>query len=157
VIIETSDEQGTLDTLDQLRSALEGNSQVVITPLGIEGEGFQIAIRDTPIQIPVVVRDDRLVAGLGEASVEQALSPDETLGGSEAFSTVMDDLGDDFDPALFVDFEPIVTLVESTGEVASDPDYAEVKPYLDALDFLAGGVRTDGDRTTFRLVLGVDG
>jgi Protein of unknown function (DUF3352) len=157
VVVETSDEQATLDTLDQLRSALERNSQVVIAPLEIEGEGFQIAIRDTPIQIPVVVRDDRLVAGLGEASVEQALSPVETLGDSDSFSSVIGDLGDDFDPALFVDFEPIVQLIESTGEVAGDPGYAEVKPYLDAIDFLAGGVRADGDRTTFRLVLRVDG
>jgi Protein of unknown function (DUF3352) len=157
VIVETSDEEATLDTLDQLRSALERNPQVVITPLTIEGEGFQIAIRETPVQIPVVVRDGRLVAGLGEASVEQALSPDETLGESETFSAVTDDLGDDFEPTVLVDFEPILQLVESTGEVASDPDYAEVKPYLDALDFLAGGVRTEGDRTTVRLVLGLDG
>jgi Protein of unknown function (DUF3352) len=157
VIVETSDEDATLDALDQLRAALERDDQVAITPLTIEGEGFQVAIRDTPVQIPVVVRDDRLIAGLGEASVEQALSPDETLGDSDTFSKVTDDLGDEFEPMLLVDFEPIVELVESTGQVASDPDYAEVKPYLDALDFLAAGVRTESDRSIVRLVLGVDG
>jgi len=157
LIIETDDEAATLRTLDQVRSALERSSDFEITPLSAGGQGFQIVVPETPVQMPIVVQDGRLVAGLGEASVEQALSPDEPLTDSEAFDSVAGALGDDFRPLILIDAEPIVQLVESTGVSTSDSDYAEAKPYLDAIDFFAAGVREDGDRSTVRFVLGVDG
>ena len=83
------------------------------------------------------------------------LSPDETLDESDRFNAAKDALGDDITPSFYLDFLPIVQLVESTGQATTDPDYQAAKPYLDALDFLAAGTKTDGDRMIASLVLGV--
>ncbi len=83
------------------------------------------------------------------------LSPDETLDDSDRFNAARDALGDDVTPSFYLDFLPILQLIESAGEASSDPDYQMAKPYLDALDFFAAGSKIDGDRTTGSFVLGV--
>jgi Protein of unknown function (DUF3352) len=156
LVVETDDEDATLRALDRLRTALESEPVVEIAPLEIEGEGFELRFPGAPVQVPIVVRDGKLVAGLGDASVEEALDPDERLGESDASGILTEALGEDFEPTVLIDFEPVVELIESTGAASDDPDFAAAKPYLDALDFLAAGQRSDGGRTTLRIVLGVD-
>ena len=86
---------------------------------------------------------------------EEALSPDETLADSDRFGNATEALGDDMTTSFYLDFLPILQLVESSGQAASDPDYQSAKPYLDALDFLAAGSKIDGDRALGSVVLGV--
>ena len=59
----------------------------------------------------VVQRDDKVVAGLAD-SVDDVLSPSSTLGDSDAFNSAADALGEDFAPVAFVDFVPLLQLVE---------------------------------------------
>ena len=99
-------------------------------------------------------RDDKVVAGLAD-SVEEVLSPSSTLGDSDAFSSAADALGEDFAPAAFVDFVPLLQLVESFPQAQSDPDYQSAKPYLDHLDYFVLGGRRDEDRAEVRMVLGL--
>jgi hypothetical protein len=156
LIIETSDEQATLEALEPVREAIDREPSLETEPLEIEGEGFEVVIAEVPIQIPVVVRDDRLTVGLGTDSVEEALEPDEPLTDSDAFSAAAAELGEDVEPTFFFDFEPLVELVESTGQAEGDPDYEQAKPYLDALDHLLFGQAVEDDRLRFRISLGVD-
>ena len=156
VIVETSDEQATLDALERLRETLEREPSIELEPLDIEGGGFEIVIVGAPVQVPVVVREGRLVVGLGTDSVEEAFAAGEPLGESEALEAATEELGDDLEPTFFFDFEPLVELVESTGQAAGDPGYAEAKPYLDALDFLVVGQTSEDERVRFRATLGVD-
>lgn len=155
LIVETSDEAATLEALDSLRAVLDRDPSVEIQPLELEGEGFEVALLGAPVQIPIVVRDGRLVAGLGSESVEEAFGAEEPLGDSDGFSAASAEL-DDLEPSFYFDFEPLVELIESTGQAADDPGYAEAKPYLDALDFLVFGQALDDERLRFRVSLGLD-
>ena len=56
-------------------------------------------------------------------------------------------------PSFFVNFAPILDLVDSTGQ--SDADIESARPYLNALDFLIGGSKVDGDRSVAGFTLGV--
>ena len=102
-----------------------------------------------------LLADGKVIAGLGEDSIDTALDPDSTLGDSETFERAADTL-DGATASVFLDFEPIVELIEGTGQATSDPDYQQAKPYLDALDYFTVGTSLDDDRATARIVLGVD-
>ena len=79
--------------------------------------------------------------------------PSETLADSDTFQAAEDDLGDGLTPSFFVNFAPILDLVDSTGQ--TDADIESARPYLNALDFLIGGSKVDGDRSVAGFTLGV--
>ncbi len=155
LVLETSDEQASARTLDQLRRALGKNPAVSVEPLTEGGEhGFSLTPAGAPIQLQVAQRGDKVVAGLAD-SVSDVFSPSSTLGDSDAFNSAADALGEDFAPVTFVDFVPLFQLVESFPQAQGDPDYRSAKPYLDHLDYLVLGGRRDQDRAEVRMVLGL--
>jgi hypothetical protein len=107
-----------------------------------------------PVQIQFVQEDGKVVVGLGSESVDQVYSPDSTLADAEAFQAATDALGD-FAPVAFIDFVPLLQLLESFQQVSEDPDYQQAKPYLDHLDSLGVGGRSEGGRASVRIVLGL--
>jgi hypothetical protein len=96
-----------------------------------------------------------VVAAVGGATVDDVLSPSDTLADSDSFSSAQDALGDGIDPSFYVDFGPILDLVQSTGQATADPSYQAALPYLSALDYLVGGTGIDGDRVNGSFVLGL--
>ena len=117
-------------------------------------EGFSLSPAGFPISFQVVQRDDKVVAGLAD-SVEDVLSPSSTLGDSDVFKSATDALGEDFAPAAFVDFVPLLQLVGSFSQASDDPDYRSAKRYLDHLDYFVLGGRRDQDRAELKMVLGL--
>jgi Protein of unknown function (DUF3352) len=152
IVMETSDEQGTAELVSRLQTALARQRELKITKTDA---GFDVTISGAPVGGHVAVEDGKLVIAAGAATVDDVLEPDEALDESDRFNAAKDALGEDVTPSFYLDFLPILQLVEATGEATSDPDYQMAKPYLDALDFLAAGNRVDGDRTIASLVLGV--
>jgi hypothetical protein len=156
LVVETSDEQASAETLDQLRRALSGSSSLSVSPLSENGEqGFSITPRGAPIQIQFVQRDGKVVVGLGSDSVNQVFSPSSTLGDSDVFTSATDALGSDFSPVALIDFVPLFQLVDSFPQAAQDPSYLQAKAYLDHLDYLILGGRSESGRGSVRMVLGL--
>ncbi len=112
-------------------------------------------MQSPPFTAEFAVRDSKFVVAAGSEDVASVLSPDETLADSERFSSVTGNLGDGETPTFFLDFPPLVELIESQGQASSDPDYQAAAPYLHALDYLVGGSSVADGRTTGTLVLGV--
>jgi hypothetical protein len=155
LVLETSDQQASIRTLEQLRRELGNDSRLSVEPLtDSSDEGFSVSPAGVPISFTVVQHDGKVVAGLA-ASVEDVLSPSSTLEDSDAFDSAADALGEDFAPLTFVDFVPMLKLIESIPQAAEDPDYQRAKPYLDNLDYFVLGTRSDGDRAELRMVLGL--
>jgi len=154
-VLETDDEQASAGTLDRLRRALGDDPRLSVEPLThTDDEGFSFSPAGVPISFTVVQHDGKVVAGLA-ASVEDVLSPSSTLEDSDAFDSAADALGEGFAPLTFVDFVPMLELIESFPQAAEDPDYQSAKPYLDNLDYFVLGTRSDGDRAELRMVLGL--
>jgi hypothetical protein len=152
--LETTDEDASEATLDDLERTLGEIRSLRIEPLDGDEPGFTISPSDAPVQIVVAQREGRVVAGLGEKSIDAVLEPDDSLGDSDAFGSAADALGDDYAASFFLDFEPMLELIESVG-ADDDPDFQSAKPYLDHLDYVVAGQRRDGDRNVMRLVLGL--
>jgi hypothetical protein len=156
LVLETSDEQASAQTLDDLKRTLSADRSVQISPLSTPGEqGFSLSPAGVPIQVQFVQRDGKVVVGLGSGSVDQVFSPSSTLGDSDAFKAAESSLGDDFPPVAFLDFVPLLQLIEGFQQVAQDPGYQQAKPYLDHLASLAVGGRSEGSRALVRIVLGL--
>jgi Protein of unknown function (DUF3352) len=154
LVVETNDQDASARTLDQIRRALGREPGLSVEPLtDADVEGFSLSPAGFPISFQVVQRDDKVVAGLAD-SVEDVLSPSSTLGDSDAFNSAADALGEDFAPAAFVDFVPLLQLVNSFPQANDDPDYRSAKRYLDHLDYFVLGGRRE-DRAELKMVLGL--
>ncbi len=156
LVVNTSDEQASAKTLDDLQRALSSSRSVRISPLsGDEGDGFTLSPAGAPVQVQFVQRDGKVVVGLGSDSVDQVFSPSSTLDDSDAFNAATGALGDEFPPVTFIDFVPLFQLVEGFPQASADPDYQRAKPYLDHLDYLVVGGHSEDDRGSARIVLGL--
>jgi hypothetical protein len=156
LVIGTNDEQASAQTLEGLQGALSRNRSVNVSPLATGGEqGFSLSPAGAPIQIQFVQRDGKVVVGLGSDSVDEVFSPSSPLGEKDAFQAATDALGGDFSPVAFVDFLPLLQLLDSFSQVSDDPDYQQAKPYLDHLDYLVLGGQSQGERASVRVVLGL--
>ena len=103
--------------------------------------------------IEIAQEGDKLVIGYGAGSAEASLAPAQTLSDSPTFSAAkgqVSSLGTD----LFLNLQSIFSLAESSG-AKSDPQFAQAKPYLDALNYVVTGSGSSGDKAEFKAVLGL--
>ena len=156
LVLQTTDQQASGQTLSELQRALARRPSVRVSPLSAAGEqGFSLSLAGTPIPLDFVQRDGKVVVGLGSDSVDQVFSPSSTLSGSDAFKAATGALGGDYSPVSFIDFVPLFALVDSFPQTAGDPSYQAAKPYLDHLDYLILGAKPEGNRASVRAVLGL--
>ena len=163
LVIESTDPAASAQLLTKLQGVISRQAdpkELKVQPLASTGgdTGFQLVdpTGELPQPIQVVQRGDRIVAGYGAGSVEQALSPQSgaaALSGSPGFTGAQEAIGD-LGIDAFLSFAPVFQLAEASGG-ASDPDYQRAKPYLDALDFLAVGSGSEDDRAIARFIVGL--
>lgn len=156
VVLETDDEKAATDALDQIEKTLSRDrafrQDAQIAP-NSQGDGF--TLQSPPFTAELAVRDGKLVAAGGSENVDSVLDPDETLADSERFTTATGNLTDGATPTFFLDFPPLLDLIESQGQATADPSYQEAAPYLHALDYMVAGTAEADDRTVGSFVLGV--
>lgn len=152
VVIESKDDDAAGAALDKLETSLQKERSLQITSTDT---GFAIQVAGAPVGAEVALEDGKLVLAVGGATVADVVSPSETLEDSDRFEEASDSLGDDVTTSFFVDFAPILSLVESTGQATQDPDFQMAKPYIDALDYFVAGGTIDGDRSIGSIVLGI--
>jgi len=150
MVITTDDMSGAEDAVSKLQQAVGKARGVKVSP---SQDGFDIQAQGSPLGAQVAIEDDKVVMAAGADTVDDVLSPSETLGDSDTFQAAEDDLGDDLTPSFFINFAPILDLIDSTGQ--SDSDIESARPYLNALDFMIGGSKVDGDRSVAGFTLGV--
>lgn len=149
--IETDDEAAAAAAIEKLRRALNRVESILVRPTP---SGIKLQTTGTPIGAEVSIEDGKVVAAVAGTTVEDVLNPPAALSDSEPFGDATEALGDGLDPSAFIDFEAILALVESTGQV--QPDLEAARPTLEALDFLIAGSSGDADgRSVARVVLGL--
>ncbi len=151
ITIESSDDDAAADTLNQLGRALGRQPGLRVSRTA---EGFQVIGADTPVGAEVALRDGTVVVAFLGATVDDVLSPAQMLSGSGSYEAASAALGEEIEPQFFLDFPPIISLVENLGQGA-DPQFQQAKPVLESLAYLAGGSADIDDRTVSRLILGL--
>ena len=153
LVISSRDRAASARTLAELRSAFARDADVVTERLGPGGPGFSVTPPGAPVEIVFTQRDGKVIIGLGQASIADALSSQQGLAESPAFKSAAAALGG-LEPSLYLDFQPVARLFEVPG-VINDPRFEQIKPYLDRLDYLIAGAGSDRGRALVRIALGV--
>ncbi len=150
LVIETDDEAAARSAIAGLLKAASRQGLTVSKT----ADGFQLGVEGLPVGAEIAIADGKVVLAGAGATIDDVLNPSETLGDSSAFSGASDALGD-LTPAFYLDFETVLSLAESTGQVGGDPGYQAAKPTLDALDYLVAGGNDDGETSNGKIVLGL--
>lgn len=153
LVLESKDQATSAATIERVGKLLERKG-VPVEPLALDGvSGF--SVKDPSMPRPLnVVAGDRVVIAYGDDATRAALDSTDTLGDSAVFDEATAALGDGFTPSAFFDLGAIKTFATSMGATA-DPGFKQgVEPWLEPLNFVVFGSRTEDGRTTQRTVLG---
>jgi Protein of unknown function (DUF3352) len=161
VVIESKDPALSHEAVAKLGEELRkaGGS---VAPASIPGADAAVGVRLSGLPVVLYIADGRdssgdtrFVLGLGEASVETALSPSSTMSSAQTRTAAATALGEGTQPSLIVDFPTLVSLLEAIG-LTEAPEIAPFVPALRGATTLAGGGRSLGNGVErLRLVLGV--
>lgn len=157
VIIETSDPDASDRALAALKRQFRKEGEVRVGKLSVPGggEGYTLTSADLPKPVHIFRRDDRVIAAYGDKAARDAAGAAPALGDDQAFQAAVDSLGDGYEASTYIAMKPIIGLMESTGQVSSDRDWAKTKPYLEAFGALIAGTHKDGDNLTQKVRLTV--
>ncbi len=155
LVFGTSDENASAQTLAEIQKLLQRDGSVSVSPLSGGEPGFKVVPNGAPVEIDVEQIDGKVVLGLGQDSVQNALGASSKLADSDAFNAATGTLGDGITPSFYLDFQPIASFAALAQSSSPDPSLEQAQPYLDRLDYLVAGAGTSGDRTQTRIVLGV--
>jgi Protein of unknown function (DUF3352) len=155
-VIEVTDTERAASAFGKIVGALRTRAQVEARPVRIDGaETAFVLVPETPQRPFVLARsEEKVVVAYGEEAAAAALSPAETLADSDRFDEAESVLGDELDPSLIVAVAPIVSLVESVG--TAGPEWARVRPYLEAFSVFVAGGGSDGNRARGRFAAGLE-
>ncbi len=156
-VVQSSDTKASSKDIEALGKRFQADADAKLGPPSLPGAdaGFSASAPESPQAIEVDQVGDQVVAALGPGQpAENALRPEHKLADDPSFVAGQGALGADFEPLAFVSLSPFFVVAEKGGQ-ATDPQYLAAKPYLQKLDYLMVGSRTDAGRTTLRFAVGV--
>ncbi len=161
VVIDSKDPAASRAAVGKLASALSKSGDEA-TPTTIPGTEAAVEAKITGLPVTLVIADGRgsdgqakFVMGLGETSIQDALSPSSTMSGSSSYSAAQSALGEGIQPSIAVDFATLLSLLEGVG-LSEDPTLSKFVPYLRASTTLSGGGHSlGGGIERLRLVVGL--
>ena len=158
LVVETTDPAATerfLSRLAQLARAQNDDPGTTIGPLSApgDGEGFTVTATELPQPVHVFLDGDRFVVAYGDAAAADAVDPSNTLADAPAFSAAVGSLKG-YNTSFFLDMPAVLSLIDST-EAAADPQWQQVRAYLEPLTALVGGSAGSGNEISqaFKVVI----
>jgi hypothetical protein len=140
---------GKLANLMRSAGAVVSNASIAGTDAAVS-----VKLQGFPAVIFIADGQGKFVLGLGQASVQGALSPSSTLASSSAYSTATATLGGGIEPSLIVEFPTLLGFLEGVG-LTQSPGVSNLVPYLKSLGTLTAGATSQSGVEHFRLVLGL--
>ncbi len=151
IVIDTDDEAAASRAVEKIRKSLASRRGIQVAKTA---DGFQISgLAGAPVGAEVAVTKGKMLVAIAGVTIDDLLNPAETLDQSANFSEAAGAL-DGLAPALYFDFPTILALLESTGQTGN-PDFQQVQPVLDALNYLIAGSGEESDLAIARIVLGL--
>jgi hypothetical protein len=136
-------------------AALLRRDGAAVGSASIPGTDAAVTVKLTGFPAVLFIADgqNKMVIGLGQASVEGALSPTSTLSSSPSYQAAQQVLGG-LEPSLILEWPALVGFLEGIGLTQSPPLSSAVS-YLRSLGTLTAGSSSTGAITHFRAVLGL--
>ncbi|HEX3692783.1 MAG TPA: DUF3352 domain-containing protein [Solirubrobacteraceae bacterium] len=146
--------------------ALMRQAGALVAPASISGTDAALSVKLTGFPAEIFIADGagKFVLGLGQQSVEAAISPSATLSTSSAYSSAAASLADrrsrrssiggGIEPSLIVEFPTMLGFLEGLG-LTQSPSLASIVPYLKSLGTLTAGASGNGGVQRYKVVLGL--
>ncbi|HEY8304138.1 MAG TPA: DUF3352 domain-containing protein [Solirubrobacteraceae bacterium] len=136
--------------------ALMKSAGATVASAQIAGADAAISVKLQGFPAVIYVADGagKFVLGLGQQSIQGALTPSSTLSTSPAYSSASAILGGGIEPSLIVEFPTLLGFLEGVGLTQSEP-LAKIIPYLKSLGTLTAGATSQSGVERFRVVLGL--
>jgi Protein of unknown function (DUF3352) len=156
VVVETESPRAATEAVRGLRrgAMLTGARVRPLTGGPPEVEGYSFAVPDAPSTINYIAAGKRVVIAYGEDAAAAVLDPEQTLESNADFKAASAALGEEFDVGFFLDFGPVMELLDLAG--AADPSVEEAQRYLEAIDFVITGSASEAGRDRQRIFLGLE-
>jgi hypothetical protein len=151
VVIQVTDEGKAAKGFGKLVGLLQVGSGLRAKPVKVDGAetAFAVAVPDTLSKPIVFARSaSKVVVAYGTAAAAAALRPAAKLGDSETYQQAKDALDGEMEPSFLLS-------VPALARFLTDPDAAEVRPYLDAYDVIAAGWEGGANGGRARLAAGL--
>jgi hypothetical protein len=142
---------GKLADLMRSGGAVVANASIPGTDAAVS-----VKLQGFPAVIFIASGQGKFVLGLGQASVQGALSPSSTLSTAPSYSAASSALGGGIEPSLIVEFPTLLGFLEGIG-LTQSPGISSFVPYLKSLGTLTAGSVNHSGAQQFRLVLGLAG
>jgi hypothetical protein len=155
VVISSNEPAASEAAVGKLATLMQRGGAVV-SKVSIAGTDAaeSVKLQGFPAVIFIASGQGKFVLGLGQQSVEGALSPSSTLSTSPSYSSAASALGGGIEPSLIVEFPTLLGFLEGIG-LTSSPGISNFVPYLKSLGTLTAGTTSQGGVQHFRLVLGL--
>ncbi len=87
------------------------------SPTSVPGTETAVTVRlpSFPLELTIAAGQGKFVAGLGAASIKEALNPQSTLGSAPSYGAAMSTLGGGLEPSALIEFHVLSGLLESIG------------------------------------------
>jgi Protein of unknown function (DUF3352) len=110
------------------------------SPTSVPGTETAVTVKlpSFPLQLTLAAGQGKFVAGLGSASIEEALHPQSTLGSAPAYSTATSTLGGGIQPSALIEVHTISGLLESLG-LNQSPGFSSIASAIAPLGTITAG------------------
>ena len=157
LVLTTSDADKATETVTTIGDLLKASGMPGVTPIDGAAKGFEVSSPDLgEKELVVVARDERIAVSYGRVPAALALAPPKgaTLGDTPAYKEAVSAL-EGTPISGFVDGKPALSLIEAMLDPEEKAEFAEAKPYVKKISYVAIGARTEGDIASARLIVGV--
>lgn len=155
LVIASNDPTASRAAVGKLANLIR-SAGAVVSNASIPGTDAAVSVKLQGFPAVIFIADGqgKFVLGLGQASVQGALTPSSTLATSPAYSTATSTLGNGIEPSLIVEFPTLLGFLEGVG-LTQSPGLSSLVPYLKSLGTLTAGATSQSGVEHFRLVLGL--
>jgi hypothetical protein len=154
LVIQPTDEQRAADAFGRIVGAVQRAASVTARPIDVPGAEQAFVFNDRTVPKPIVLArgSGLVVLAFGAAAAEAALGSGERLGDTDAYAEAEELVG--MEPSFMLSMPAVLELADAAG-ATGEPDFTELRPYLDTLSVIAAGGIEDGDRSTARIAAGL--
>jgi hypothetical protein len=155
LVINSNNPAGSRAAVGKLANLMRGAGAVVAgTSIPGTDAAVSVKLQGFPAVIFIADGQGKFVLGIGQTSVQSALSPSRTLSTSPSYSSATATLGGGIEPSLIVEFPTLLGFLEGVG-LTQSPGISNLVPYMKSLGTLTAGSTSQSGIQHFRLVLGL--
>ena len=153
LVIEATDDAKAETAFGKLVGLIGDQTGSVPETVRLEGAdaAFEIASPGEPETIVLARGGGRVVAGYGRQAAADALDPTTELGDSESYGEAESILGEGMPPSFLLSMPAVIALADAMG--ATDADFEEARPYLEAIGVITSGGEAEDDRVRSRVAV----